>query len=234
MVPQSELQNECAFADLGFDSLLSLQILGKLCKSLDLDLPGNVFVNCETIGDLKDTWTRPLEMKTHHRFQLHLHWTLLLQHRLSFGTRTKNTSSRKYRLYHHRPPFKKSNRNFQGTLRLCFPERQFQGRWVFLCRRWLDQRNPITKCIPIRSAMSFMQVGQLSSISVKLLNKAFSVLIAVRNPCLYSCKVPAGVLLLPIRPSRPTSFTPKIPSHRKRSQITVTLQILPDVIYTIL
>lgn len=52
-LPLTELQDDCTFANLGIDSLLSLQILGKLRESLDLDLPANIFIDCETVGDLK-------------------------------------------------------------------------------------------------------------------------------------------------------------------------------------
>jgi iterative type I PKS product template protein len=52
-LPLSELQDECSFASLGVDSLLSLQILGRIRESLDLDLPGSVFLDCQTIGELK-------------------------------------------------------------------------------------------------------------------------------------------------------------------------------------
>ncbi|KAF2132453.1 putative polyketide synthase [Dothidotthia symphoricarpi CBS 119687] len=52
-LPLSELQDGCAFASLGIDSLLSLQILGKLRETLDIDLPANVFIDYETVGDLK-------------------------------------------------------------------------------------------------------------------------------------------------------------------------------------
>jgi thioesterase domain-containing protein/acyl carrier protein len=52
-LPLSELHDDCTFANLGIDSLLSLQILGRLRETLDLDLPGNVFVECETIGELR-------------------------------------------------------------------------------------------------------------------------------------------------------------------------------------
>jgi iterative type I PKS product template protein len=52
-LPLSELHDDCTFANLGIDSLLSLQILGRLRETLDLDLPGNIFVDCETIGELR-------------------------------------------------------------------------------------------------------------------------------------------------------------------------------------
>ncbi|RFU28833.1 Laccase, partial [Scytalidium lignicola] len=48
-----ELVDGCNFSSLGIDSLLSLEILGKLCESLDIDLCPHVFLENETIGDLK-------------------------------------------------------------------------------------------------------------------------------------------------------------------------------------
>ncbi|KAF2742534.1 polyketide synthase [Sporormia fimetaria CBS 119925] len=52
-LPLSELQDDCEFSNLGIDSLLSLQILGALREHLDLDLPANIFLDCETVGELK-------------------------------------------------------------------------------------------------------------------------------------------------------------------------------------
>ncbi|KAL1594334.1 Type I Iterative PKS [Paraconiothyrium brasiliense] len=52
-LPQEELGDDCEFSSLGIDSLLSLQILGKLREAADLDLPAHVFTDCETIGELK-------------------------------------------------------------------------------------------------------------------------------------------------------------------------------------
>jgi iterative type I PKS product template protein len=52
-LPLSELHDDCTFANLGIDSLLSLQILGRLRETLDLDLPSNIFVDCKTIGELR-------------------------------------------------------------------------------------------------------------------------------------------------------------------------------------
>lgn len=49
----SELQNECVFADLGVDSLLSLTIAGKFREDLDLDVPGSLFLDHPTVGTLK-------------------------------------------------------------------------------------------------------------------------------------------------------------------------------------
>ena len=50
----SELLDECAFANLGIDSLLSLQIAGKFREDLDIDVPSSVFVDYPTIGELRN------------------------------------------------------------------------------------------------------------------------------------------------------------------------------------
>ncbi|KAF1976212.1 putative polyketide synthase [Bimuria novae-zelandiae CBS 107.79] len=52
-LPEEELGDDCEFSSLGIDSLLSLQILGKLREAADLDLPPHTFTDCETIGELK-------------------------------------------------------------------------------------------------------------------------------------------------------------------------------------
>lgn len=52
-LPLEELLDDCEFSSLGIDSLLSLQILGKLREAAELDLPANVFMDCETVGELK-------------------------------------------------------------------------------------------------------------------------------------------------------------------------------------
>lgn len=49
-----ELLDECAFANLGIDSLLSLQIAGKFREDLDIDVPSSVFVDYPTIGELRN------------------------------------------------------------------------------------------------------------------------------------------------------------------------------------
>lgn len=49
----SELQDECTFADLGIDSLLSLQIAGKFRENLDLNVSSSVFTENPTIGHLR-------------------------------------------------------------------------------------------------------------------------------------------------------------------------------------
>lgn len=52
-LPLSELLDECVFPDLGIDSLLSLQICGKIREMLDIDIQNTVFVDCETVGELR-------------------------------------------------------------------------------------------------------------------------------------------------------------------------------------
>ncbi|MCJ1465252.1 hypothetical protein MMC07_003868 [Pseudocyphellaria aurata] len=52
-IDPSELLDECAFANLGVDSLLSLQIAGKFREDLDIDVPSSVFVDYATIGELR-------------------------------------------------------------------------------------------------------------------------------------------------------------------------------------
>lgn len=53
-IDPSELLDECAFANLGVDSLLSLQIAGKFREDLDIDVPSSVFVDYATIGELRN------------------------------------------------------------------------------------------------------------------------------------------------------------------------------------
>ena len=52
-LPLSELQDDCAFANLGVDSLLSLQIAGKFREDLDLDIPSSVFHDYPTPAELR-------------------------------------------------------------------------------------------------------------------------------------------------------------------------------------
>ncbi|KAL8939701.1 MAG: hypothetical protein Q9216_003215 [Gyalolechia sp. 2 TL-2023] len=52
-LPLSELLDDCLFADLGVDSLLSLQITGKMREAFDVDVPSTVFIDHPTIGDLQ-------------------------------------------------------------------------------------------------------------------------------------------------------------------------------------
>ena len=49
----ADLVDGCTFASLGIDSLLSLEILAKLREFLGISLPPHVFIENETIGDLK-------------------------------------------------------------------------------------------------------------------------------------------------------------------------------------
>ena len=53
-LPMSELLDDCVFSDLGIDSLLSLQICGKIRESLEIDIQSTVFVDCETVGMLRE------------------------------------------------------------------------------------------------------------------------------------------------------------------------------------
>lgn len=53
-LPMSELLDECAFPDLGIDSLLSLQICGKIRESIQINIPSSVFLEYETVGMLRN------------------------------------------------------------------------------------------------------------------------------------------------------------------------------------
>ena len=52
-VDPAELQDECVFADIGIDSLLSLTITGKLREELALDVPGDLFLKFPIVKALK-------------------------------------------------------------------------------------------------------------------------------------------------------------------------------------
>ena len=52
-LPLSELQDDCCFADLGVDSLLSLQISSRFREELDIDVQSSVFVDYATVGELR-------------------------------------------------------------------------------------------------------------------------------------------------------------------------------------
>ena len=49
---KSEVAPTSSFTDLGVDSLLSLNIAGRLREELGLDVDGSLFANCETISEL--------------------------------------------------------------------------------------------------------------------------------------------------------------------------------------
>lgn len=51
--PLSELLDDCLFADLGVDSLLSLQITGKMREVLDIDMPSSTFMDHPTVGEFR-------------------------------------------------------------------------------------------------------------------------------------------------------------------------------------
>lgn len=53
-LPLSELLDDCTFHDLGIDSLLSLEICGKIRESIQVDISSTVFVEYETVGMLKN------------------------------------------------------------------------------------------------------------------------------------------------------------------------------------
>lgn len=49
----SQLTDDASFANLGVDSLMSLALSEKFKSELDLDIKSSVFVECETVGELK-------------------------------------------------------------------------------------------------------------------------------------------------------------------------------------
>ncbi|GME66071.1 uncharacterized protein HO173_010079 [Neofusicoccum parvum] len=49
----SQLQDLCEWESLGVDSLLSLQITGRLREALDIDLPSSIFLTTPTVGEFK-------------------------------------------------------------------------------------------------------------------------------------------------------------------------------------
>ncbi|KAE8391278.1 hypothetical protein BDV23DRAFT_182792 [Aspergillus alliaceus] len=49
----SELQDDCEFSNLGIDSLLSLQISGRIREDLGLDIQGSAFLDNATVGEFK-------------------------------------------------------------------------------------------------------------------------------------------------------------------------------------
>ena len=53
-LPLKELQGECLFADLGVDSLLSLQISGRFREDLEIDIQSSIFTTCATVGELQN------------------------------------------------------------------------------------------------------------------------------------------------------------------------------------
>ncbi|MCJ1310689.1 hypothetical protein MMC25_004355 [Agyrium rufum] len=57
-VDMAELLDECEFANLGIDSLLSLSIAGKFREELGLEIPSSVFIDCPTVGALKKFFTK--------------------------------------------------------------------------------------------------------------------------------------------------------------------------------
>ncbi|UKZ57042.1 polyketide synthase [Trichoderma virens] len=50
-IPLASVQDDLAFTDYGVDSLLSLNISGRLREELDMDVPSSVFETCPTLAD---------------------------------------------------------------------------------------------------------------------------------------------------------------------------------------
>lgn len=54
-IPADELKGQCEFAELGLDSLLSLTVLARLREELNLDLPGNLFIENNSLDEVEVT-----------------------------------------------------------------------------------------------------------------------------------------------------------------------------------
>ncbi|KAL2811319.1 hypothetical protein BJX63DRAFT_277187 [Aspergillus granulosus] len=54
-VPAEEIKSDENLSEMGMDSLLSLTVLGRMRESLDLDLPGEFFVENQTIAQIEST-----------------------------------------------------------------------------------------------------------------------------------------------------------------------------------
>jgi iterative type I PKS product template protein len=52
-IPRAELVDASEWASLGVDSLLSLQITGRLRETMELDLPSSTFLNQPTVGEFR-------------------------------------------------------------------------------------------------------------------------------------------------------------------------------------
>lgn len=61
-VEPEELNGDASLAEMGLDSLMSLTVLGKIREDLDLDLPGEFFIENQTLDDIKTT----LDLKPKH------------------------------------------------------------------------------------------------------------------------------------------------------------------------
>ncbi|KAL8724794.1 MAG: hypothetical protein Q9166_007751 [cf. Caloplaca sp. 2 TL-2023] len=58
-LPLTELHDDCFFADLGVDSLLSLQVSSKMREEFNIDIPNSVFIDHVSIGDFRGYLTQP-------------------------------------------------------------------------------------------------------------------------------------------------------------------------------
>lgn len=54
-VEPEELQGDANLAEMGLDSLMSLTVLGKIRETLDIDLPGEFFIDNQTVDDIEAT-----------------------------------------------------------------------------------------------------------------------------------------------------------------------------------
>lgn len=52
-VEPNELEGDANLGELGLDSLMSLTVLGKIREALDIDLPGEFFIESQTIDDIE-------------------------------------------------------------------------------------------------------------------------------------------------------------------------------------
>lgn len=62
-VPIDELKPSTSLTEIGVDSLLGLTISGKLQELLDLDIPGSMFVEFETLQDVEEALCKALGLK---------------------------------------------------------------------------------------------------------------------------------------------------------------------------
>lgn len=53
-VSEEELKDDENLGEMGMDSLLSLTVLGRIRETLDLDLPGEFFIENQTLNDVED------------------------------------------------------------------------------------------------------------------------------------------------------------------------------------
>ncbi|KKK13706.1 polyketide synthetase PksP [Aspergillus rambellii] len=54
-IPETDLQGTENLAEMGMDSLLSLTVLGRIRETLGIDLPGEFFIENQTLSDIEET-----------------------------------------------------------------------------------------------------------------------------------------------------------------------------------